>query len=118
MKYTLTLILCFFLSLIDGQQCGCSKNAGLKNLISCKPTQFQNGAKIFWEYDCNTSLITFQNGNIKKKIFKLEKNFLELSGRLGYRNWKEYKKAFLIENSVVSGCCQPGEYILYDKKNG
>ncbi|WP_147436510.1 hypothetical protein [Chryseobacterium sp. 7] len=90
----------------------------LKNLISCKPAQFQNGAKVFWEYDCNTSWITFQNRNIKRKIFELEKDFIELSGRLGYRNWTEYKKSFLIENSIVSGCCQPGEYILYDKNNG
>lgn len=118
MKYTLILILCFFLSFIDAQKCGCSKNLKLKNLISCKPAQFQNGAKVFWEYDCNTSWITFQNRNIKRKIFELKKDFIELSGRLGYRNWTEYKKSFLIENSTVSGCCQPGEYILYDKNNG
>lgn len=118
MKISLTFILLFFLCLIDGQKCNCPQKTELKNLISCQPTQFQNGARIYWEYDCNTSWITFQKGNIKRKIFELEKEFIELSGRLGYRNWTEYKTSFLIENSLVSGCCQPGEYILYDKKNG
>ncbi|WPO91659.1 hypothetical protein [Chryseobacterium sp. YR459] len=118
MKLSFILILFFFLSWVDGQKCNCLKKTELKNLISCQPTQFQNGARIYWEYDCNTSWITFQKGNIKKKIFELEKEFIELTGRLGYRSWTEYKTSFLIENSLVSGCCQPAEYILYNKNTG
>ena len=118
MRTALTIILVCFFTQIYSQKCECSTNSDLKNLISCKQTKFQNGAKIYWNYDCNSSWIIFENGNIKKKIFELDKQFIDYSGRLGYRNWTEYKNVFLIENSIVSGCCQPGEFILYNKNNG
>lgn len=118
MKYLLTLLIFFSLHLTYGQQCSCSKKPELEDVISCEATHFKNGAKLFWEYNCDSSWITFQNGNHKKKIFELEKEFIELSGRLGYRSWTEYPNSFLIENSLVSGCCQPAEYILFDKNNG
>lgn len=118
MKYLCTFIVCFFLTSVYGQKCGCSHNPELKDIISCKKTQLENGAKIYWEYDCHSSWITFQHKNIKRKIFELEKELIALSGRLGYRSWKEYKNSFLVENSMVSGCCQPEEYILYNKNSG
>jgi hypothetical protein len=118
MKRLLIIVFSCFLNLIYSQTCSCSKKPELKDLISCKPTIFKNGAKIFWEYDCNSSWITFQNGKKKKKIFELEKEWIDFSSRLGYRSWTEYKNSFLIENSVVSGCCQPLEYILYSKETG
>ena len=118
MKTVLTIISFCFFTHIYSQKCECSNNPDLKNLISCKQTRFQNGAKIYWNYDCNSSWIIFENGKIKKKIFELDKQSIEYSGRLGYRNWREYKNAFLIENSLVSGCCQPSEFTLYNKNNG
>lgn len=118
MKCFLLMFFSCFFRLIYSQTCGCSKEPMLKNIISCKPTQFKNKAKIFWEYNCNSSWITFQKGKYTKKIFSLEKQYIELSGRLGYRSWTEYKNSFLIENSMVSGCCQPAEYILYYKESG
>lgn len=62
--------------------------------------------------------MTFQKGKIKKSIFELEGELLELTGRLGYSNWKEYNNSFLIENRLISGCCDPSEYILFDKESG
>ncbi|REC62825.1 hypothetical protein DRF65_08360 [Chryseobacterium pennae] len=96
MKYLLILILLFSSSFYS-QQCSCSQKPELKDVISCEATLLQNEAKIYWEYDCNSSWITFQKGKEKIKIFELEKEFIELSGRLGYRNWTEYKNTFLIE---------------------
>ncbi|MGG5210872.1 hypothetical protein ACQWU4_18280 [Chryseobacterium sp. MIQD13] len=119
MKNPLTIIVLFLsVNWAFSQKCGCSKNPNLKEVISCEPSLFKNNAKIYWEYDCNSSWITFQKGNVKKKIFKLEKELIELTGRLGYRSWTEYKNSFLIENSVISGCCEPAEYILYNKNTG
>lgn len=37
---------------------------------------------------------------------------------MGYVNWIEYKNTFLIQNNLISGCCDPPEYILFYKKNG
>ena len=104
--------------MISAQICSCSEMPDLKELISCKTTTFQNEAKIYWEFDCNLSWITFENGGLKKKIFELDKSEMEFSGRLGYQSWTEFENSFLIENSLVSGCCQPDEYILYNKNNG
>ncbi|MDQ0592054.1 hypothetical protein QFZ37_000423 [Chryseobacterium ginsenosidimutans] len=118
MKRPLIIFFSCFLNWIYSQTCGCLKKPELKSLISCKPTIFKNKAEIFWEYNCNSSWITFQNGKKEKKIFKLEKELIEFSGRLGYINWTEYENSFLIENSIISGCCQPLEYILYSKKTG
>ena len=118
MKTFAILLLSCFSTLISAQICSCSQMPDLKDLISCKTTTFQNGAKIYWEFDCNSSWITFQNGALKKKIFELDKTEMEFTGRLGYKSWTEFRNSFLIENSVVSGCCQPNEYILYNKNNG
>jgi len=43
---------------------------------------------------------------------------MELTGRLGYTYAQEYMNHFLIRNNVISGCCQPPEYYLYDKSTG
>lgn len=115
--FTIILFSCFS-TFIFAQICSCSETPYLDDLISCKTTAFQNGAKIYWEFDCNSSWITFQNGALKKKIFELDKTEMEFTGRLGYKSWTEFENSFLIENSVVSGCCQPDEYILYDKITG
>jgi hypothetical protein len=49
------------------------QKAGIKSLISCQPTVFKNKAKIYWEYNCNASWITFQKGKIRRKIYSLDK---------------------------------------------
>ena len=118
MKTFAILLLSCFSTMISAQICSCSEMPDLKELISCKTTTFQNEAKIYWEFDCNLSWITFENGGLKKKIFELDKSEMEFSGRLGYQSWTEFENSFLIENSLVSGCCQPDEYILYNKNNG
>lgn len=118
MKTFAILILSCCSTLISAQICSCSEMPDLKDLISCETTAFQNGAKIYWQFDCNSSWITFDNGGLKKKIFELDKTEMEFSGRLGYKSWTEFENSFLIENSLVSGCCQPDEYILYDKSSG
>lgn len=46
------------------------------------------------------------------------KELIELTGRLGFTNWIEYKKSFIVEYHTVSGCCDPSEFKLFDKTNG
>ena len=95
MKTFAILLLSCFSTLISSQICSCSQMPDLKDLISCKTTTFQNGAKIYWEFDCNSSWITFQNGALKKKIFELDKTEMEFTGRLGYKSWTELGNSFL-----------------------
>jgi hypothetical protein len=98
--------------------CDCDQKPELKTIISCKPSVFKNGAMLFREFDCNSSKLIFKNGRIEKTIFRLNKDLLELTNRLGYTSWMEFKNAFLIENRLISGCCDPSEYILFNKSNG
>ncbi|WHF52398.1 hypothetical protein QGN23_03740 [Chryseobacterium gotjawalense] len=114
----LTTILTFFSLQVFSQVCSCEKKSYLKNIISCNKTTLKNGAKIYWNYDCNSSWITFQNKNFKKKIFYLEEDLQDYSGRLGFIEWTETKNYFLVKNKVISGCCEPLEIFLFNKDNG
>lgn len=105
--------------LLIGQNCSCKTQPEFSKIISCEKTIFKNGAKIYREFNCDSSWVIFESKNNKKKIiFSLNKAFIELTGKLGFVNWFEYKDTFLIENHKVSGCCEPYEYLLFDKKSG
>ncbi len=102
-----------------GQSCRCDQDTLLKESISCKPTIFDNKAKLFWSFNCDSSWLTFQSSKKKQKlIFSLGGGLVSLTTRLGYMYWTEFNKTFLITNHVISGCCDPVDYYLYDKTSG
>lgn len=117
MKKSSIFILFFLFQYFFTQQCGCYKNPQWKEIISCEPQILKNSAKIYWQYNCDSSWLIFQNKNIKKKIFSLDKDLIGLTTRLGYSGIREYKSSFLAEFRVISGCCEPPEYILHNKNN-
>lgn len=100
------------------ENCNCEENPELSDYISCKETVFSNGAKIYRQFNCDSSWLVFENKKVKKSIFSLEKDLIQLTGRLGYVEWDEFENSILIETKVISGCCQPYEYDLIDKENG
>lgn len=118
MKKILIIILFFLSQIFHTQKCNCENHPELKKIISCKPQIFKNNAKVFWQYNCDSSWLIFQNKHSKKKLFSLEKDLISLTNRLGYSNIEEYKHSFLVEYRVISGCCQSPEYILHNKNNG
>lgn len=101
-----------------GQSCYCKDNKELSSIINCEKYYFSNGNSINWTYDCNGSYLIFENTIVQKKLFELETPLIELTGRLGYSNWEEFDNFFIIENRLISGCCDPEEYILFDKNSG
>ena len=44
--------------------------------------------------------------------------FLHLTGRLGFNYATEYKNHFLMQYNVISGCCTPPDFYLFDKNTG
>lgn len=83
------------------------------------PKKLDNQAKLYWSYNCDSSWITFESRTgCKKIIFTLNKDLLELTNRIGHTEFKEFKSTFLYENKVISGCCDPEDYYLYDKNSG
>lgn len=120
MKTTLLIIILFFGATNSwGQNCNCDSDTLLKDLIFCKPINFDNKAKLFWSYNCDSSWLTFENDKKQQKsIFSLDKELIELTNRLGYVSFEEFKTTFLVTNKVISGCCDPNDYYLYDKYSG
>ena len=116
----LFLTLSFFISTaVFGQSCYCDQDTMLKESISCKPTIFANKAKLFWSFNCDSSWLTFKGPKRKsKRIFSLSGGLVDLTTRLGYMYWTEFNKTFLITNHVISGCCDPVDYYVYNKISG
>ena len=118
-----TLLQIFFTILISqsvwGQSCDCKENEILKEIISCEPKVLDNSSKIYWNFNCDSSWLTFENSKgYKKVLYSLDKDFIELTTRIGHVYFKEFKNTFLFTNKVISGCCDPVDYYLYDKSNG
>lgn len=115
----LTTLLSLFYQISFGQVCSCKTQPNLNEIISCEKTILKNGAKIYRQFNCDSSWVIFESKNKNKKVlFSLDKDLIEYTGRLGFAEWTEYKNSFLVEYHTVSGCCDPYEYILYDKNNG
>ena len=113
------IIILFFLShSCLGQQCYCQKKPDLNEIISCNKTIFKNGCELYREFNCDSSWLTFKNTKGQKKILFTLSEIVELTDRLGYVNWTEYKNTFLVQNNVISGCCDPPEFILFYKNTG
>ena len=117
---TLLLFIALFLTFIaKGQTCACSKDSLLQEYISCKPINFDNGSKLYWSYNCDSSWLTFKGSNGRKKIiFSLDGDLKALTTRLGYTSFTEFTNTFLVTNRVISGCCDPDDYYLHDKSSG
>ena len=119
MRTVLIAISFLCLTYTFGQNCSCEKDAMLKEIISCDTIKFDNKAKLFWNFNCDSSWLTFESPSHKKEIiFSLGEGLQNMTGRLGYIYVQEYKNTFLIQNNVISGCCSPPDFYLYDKNTG
>jgi hypothetical protein len=99
--------------------CSCKNNPLLKESISCDTTYFDNGSKLYRQFNCDSSWLTFENKNKVKKIMSsMDKSLIELTERLGYQYVKEYKKTLLFENRQASGGGFPINFELINKENG
>ena len=50
------------------ENCNCEENPELSDYISCKETVFSNGAKIYRQFNCDSSWLVFENKKVKKTI--------------------------------------------------
>jgi hypothetical protein len=119
MKFILILLSFYFSIAAYGQMCSCKDAPELKNIISCKKVLFSNGSKLYRQFNCDSSWLTFESRTGRKTLlYSLEAPLIELTERLGYQYVKENKHSFLIINRVISGCCTPPEFLLYNKNSG
>ncbi len=118
-KYiVLTILLFQSYSYLKSEDCFCETDSIYNEYINCEPKILDNGAKIYWSFNCDSSWLTFENnGNII--VFEsFDKEWMDFTGRLGYVFFQEFNNSFLYESKRVSGCCQPTEFFLHDKTTG
>ncbi|MDI9309012.1 MAG: hypothetical protein QM535_02255 [Limnohabitans sp.] len=115
-KKIITFLL--FSSICFAQNCNCKSNPQLNEIITCKKTIFKNGAKLYRQFNCDSSWVVFEYKNKKRILDSLDKELIDLTGRLGFSNWEEYKNTFLVTYRNISGCCYPNNDFLYNKTNG
>lgn len=97
----------------------CVNDSLLSSIIPREAELLDNNSKLYWDFNCDSSWLTYEsNSGIKKVLFSLPKELIELTTRLGHYEFQEFKNSFLYTHSVISGCCVPDEYYLYDKENG
>ena len=117
MKYALSLLLiiCSFASF--SQTCGCSDKPELTGVIPCDTILIDGQSRLYRQFSCDSSWITFENNSAGKRVlYSLKKNNMELTGKMGYQYGGAFKKVFLIRNKYAKEL--PPEYILFDKATG
>lgn len=113
------LLIFLFLFTKAYSQCKCDSDSDMEDRISCEVTHFSNHTKLYWQYNCDSSWLVFEKRNGKKEILmSFEKEMMDFTERLGYNYAAEYKFTFLVQHNVISGCCDPPEFILFDKETG
>lgn len=97
----------------------CVNDSLLSSIVSRDAKFLENNSKLYWDFNCDSSWLTFESQKgMKKVLFSLPKELIELTGRLGHYDFQEFNTSFLYTHSVISGCCDPDVYYLYDKENG
>ncbi|MGF2414540.1 MAG: hypothetical protein ACQUYJ_19550, partial [Ferruginibacter sp.] len=113
MKVSITIGMLFFATVLYGQQCQCETDTQLKEIISCETIHFNNHSKLYRQFNCDSSWLTFESSvGIKRTLYSLEAALMNYTERLGYQYATEYKWSFLIQNNLISGCCTPPELSL------
>ncbi len=121
MRQTLIAFIILILSLNGFSQkasCGCDiKKINPENQYICDTTVFSNGAKMYWQWNCDSAWLTFEN---KDKIIlkSCEKTDVYECERTGLNFLKEYPNYLLFQYKWISGCCTPPDIVFINKENG
>ncbi|KIA88891.1 hypothetical protein OA86_09610 [Kaistella jeonii] len=105
----------FFFS--QKKQCFCAENPEMNNATtSCETKVLKNGAKLYWQFNCNKIWLTLENKKKKIEIDQMDVSDFGLTYRLGFHFIKEYKNSLLFRTGC--GATGPCSYVLIDKKTG
>lgn len=121
MKQTLIAFMIMILTINGFSQksnCGCDiKKNNPENQYKCDTTIFSNGSKMYWQWNCDSVWLTFENKD--KSILKsCEKTNVYECERTGLNFLKEYPNYLLFQYKWISGCCTPPDIVFISKVNG
>jgi len=114
----LIFIITFFDSFGQLSECTCEKrNIILENQYKCDTTNFSNGSRLYWQWNCDSAWLTFENK--KRLILKsCEEMDVYSCQRTGLNFLKEYPQYLLFQYKWISGCCTPPDLVFISKENG
>lgn len=120
MKSTYVSFLLFFIPMLfssQQKQCFCAENPEMNDATtSCETTVLKNGAKLYWQYNCDKIWLTLENKNSKLEIDQLNISNYALTYRLGFHFIKEFNNSILFRSGC--GATGPCSYVLIDKNTG
>lgn len=116
------LIVCFVLTVSQlysqELQCSCENlEIAEENQFKCEIERFENGASLYWQWNCESAWLTFEN---KKKVIlrTCENETIYSCQRTGLEFLKEYKNYLLFQYKWASGCCTSPDVIFFNKDSG
>lgn len=98
--------------------CGCDKKEiNPENQYGCDTTVFSNGAKMYWQWNCDSTWLVFENK--EKKVLRscIGEDVYDCE-RTGLNFLKEYPNYLLFQHKWISGCCTPPDIVFINKVNG
>ena len=103
---------------VNAQFCFCQKDSFLNDLISCDTILLKGHSKVYYQFNCDASWLTFENSKGEKSIiFSLDSEMIDLTNKLGWHVWKDYNETVLFVARETSGLPTTLYYSLLDKKN-
>ena len=88
-----------------------------ENGQKCEFQNFQNGSRLYWQWNCDSSWLTFEN---KEKVIlkSCENETVYGCQRAGLGFLKEYKHYLLFQYEWISGCCASPDMVFINKETG
>lgn len=115
--YLLVFTIFSFLSFAQKKQCFCAESPEMNDATtSCETKVLNNGAKLYWQYNCEKIWLTLENENKKIQIDQIDLSDYGITYRLGFHFIKEYKNSILFRTGC--GATGPCSYVLIDKYSG
>ena len=113
------LIIIFSQNLLSQKSnCGCDKiKIDSENQYKCDTTILTNGALIYWQWNCDSSWLTFENKG-KILLSSCNKSNVYSCESTGLNFLKEYHNYILFQYKWISGCCTPPDLVFFNKDNG
>lgn len=115
----LMLFMCLPKSIYSQASCSCFNHPILSSIIDCDTTSFSSEALLYWQFNCDSSWLTFESTLGHKTILNsMDKDLIEYTAKLGPSFIEEFPDYLLFQSRLISGCCMPSDYLFIDKETG
>jgi hypothetical protein len=102
----------------DKRNCFCSQDTSLSEQINCDTIELKSGSRIFYQFNCDSSWLTFQNRTgLNTVLFSLDTALIGLTYKLAWHVERDYEHYVLFVARATSGLPTTLVYQLLDKQS-